>query len=121
MSRGCSYSAAGVSRQLAIGRDGIDTAEGIVLAAERYDGPEPVNLSAGQRVTIREIVTLIAEPTGFSGEVRRDPTKPDGQPGRALDTTRALERFGCVAGTYFAEGLGPAIDSYERTRAEWHG
>ena len=121
MSRGCSHSAAGVSHQPAIGRDGIYTAEGIVLAAERYDGPEPVNLGVGQRVTIREIEAIIGEPRGFSGEVRWDPTKPDGQPRRALDTTRALERFGFVAGTSFAEGLGPTIDSYEWTRAEWHG
>ena len=69
-----------------------DAAEGIVLAAEKYDGPEPVNLGTGQEITIRELVELIAEVTGFTGEIRWDPTKPDGQPRRALDTSRARER-----------------------------
>ena len=94
-----------------------DAAEAIVLAAERYDGAEPVNLGVGQEITIRELVELIAEVTGFAGEIRWDPSKPDGQPRRALDTSRARERFGFRAGTTFAEGLRRTVDSYERQSA----
>jgi GDP-L-fucose synthase len=91
-----------------------DAAEAIVLAAERYDGAEPVNLGVGQEITIRALVELIAEVTGFTGEIRWDPTKPDGQPRRALDTSRAREKFGFRAGTTFAEGLRRTVDWYER-------
>jgi len=93
-----------------------DAAEGIVLAAERYDGAEPVNLGVGQEITIRELVTLIARLTGFEGEIRWDASKPDGQPRRALDTSRARERFGFVAGTKFEEGLRRTIEWYEAIR-----
>ena len=93
-----------------------DAAEGIVLAAERYDGPEPVNLGTGQEITIRELVELIAELTGFTGEIRWDPTKPDGQPRRALDTSRARERFSFVAGMPWGEGLRRTFDWYESRR-----
>ena len=82
-----------------------DAAEGIVLAAERYDGAGPVNLGTGAEITIRALVELIAHVTGFTGEIRWDATKPDGQPRRALDTSRARERFGFVARTSFVEGL----------------
>lgn len=91
-----------------------DAAEGIVLGAEHYDGPEPVNLGVGREITIRELVELIAHLTGFSGEIRWDPSKPDGQPRRALDTSRARERFGFVAKTTFEEGLRRSIDWYEQ-------
>jgi len=94
-----------------------DAAEAIVLAAERYDGAEPVNLGVGREITIRALVELIAEVTGFTGEIRWDPTKPDGQPRRALDTSRARERFGFRAGTTFAEGLRRTVESYERRSA----
>jgi GDP-L-fucose synthase len=94
-----------------------DAAEGIVLAAERYDGAEPVNLGVGREITIRELVELIAEETGFTGEIRWDPTKPDGQPRRALDTSRACERIGFVARTPWAEGLPATVDWYERQRS----
>jgi len=94
-----------------------DAAEGIVLAAERYDGAEPVNLGVGQEITIRDLVGLITVLTGFTGEVRWDPTKPDGQPRRALDTSRARERFGFVAQTSFEYGLGRTIDWYSRAAA----
>ena len=94
-----------------------DAAEAIVLAAERYDGADPVNLGVGEEITIRELVTLIAELTGFTGEIRWDSTKPNGQPRRALDTSRARERFGFHAGTTFAEGLRRTVDSYERRSA----
>lgn len=93
-----------------------DAAEGIVLAAERYDGAEPVNLGVGREITIRELVTLIAELTGFTGEVRWDASKPDGQPRRALDTSRARERFGFVARTRWEDGLRATIDGYRGKR-----
>src|SRR5262245_51354049 len=89
-----------------------DAAEGIVLATQRYDGPEPVNLGTGQEITIRELVELIAGLTGFRGEIRWDTAKPDGQPRRALDTSRAAERFGFRAGTTFEAGLRATIESY---------
>ena len=91
-----------------------DAAEGIVLATERYDGAEPVNLGVGREITIRELVELIARLTRFGGEIRWDPSKPDGQPRRALDTSRARERFGFEADTGFAEGLRRTIDWFER-------
>ena len=93
-----------------------DAAEGIVLAAEGYDGAEPVNLGVGREITIRELVTLIAELTGFSGEIRWDASKPDGQPRRAMDTMRALERFGFVAAAPFADGLRRTVQWYESTQ-----
>jgi GDP-L-fucose synthase len=93
-----------------------DAAEGIVLGADRYDDAEPVNLGVGREITIRELVELIARLTRFDGEIRWDPTKPDGQPRRALDTSRARERFGFVAGTSFEDGLRSTIEWYEATR-----
>ena len=90
-----------------------DAAEGIVLGAERYDGAEPVNLGVGREITIRELVELIAELTRFGGEIRWDASKPDGQPRRALDTSRAREEFGFVARTGFDDGLRRTIDWYE--------
>jgi GDP-L-fucose synthase len=93
-----------------------DAADGIVLAAERYDGPEPVNLGVGAEITIRDLVALIVRLTGFAGEVRWDPSKPDGQPRRALDTTRARDGFGFVASTSFEDGLRTTIEWYEVAR-----
>ena len=95
-----------------------DAAEGIVLAAERYDGAEPVNLGVGSEITIRDLAELIARLTDFRGEIRWDSTKPDGQPRRALDTSRARERFGFVAATGFEEGLRNTVGWYERHRDE---
>jgi GDP-L-fucose synthase len=94
-----------------------DAARGIVLATERYDGAEPVNLGVGAEITIRELVTLIARLTGFEGEIRWDATKPDGQPRRALDTSRARERFGFTASTSFEDGLRRTIEWYEQQRS----
>ena len=94
-----------------------DAARGIVLATERYDGAEPVNLGVGAEITIRELVTLIARLTGFEGEIRWDATKPDGQPRRALDTSRARERFGFTATTSFEDGLRRTIEWYEQQRS----
>jgi GDP-L-fucose synthase len=90
-----------------------DAAEAIVLAAERYDGGEPVNIGAGFEVTIRDLLALILEMTGYGGEVRWDASRPDGQPRRMLDTSRARERFGFVAGTDFRSGLKKTIEWYE--------
>lgn len=89
-----------------------DAAEGIVLAAERYDGAEPVNLGVGREITIRELVELIARLTRFDGDIRWDPSRPDGQPRRALDTSRARDRFGFVAATSFEDGLRRTIEWY---------
>jgi len=93
-----------------------DAARGIVLASERYDGADPVNLGAHREITIRELVTLIAELTGFQGEIRWDATKPDGQPRRCLDTMRARELFGFTATTDFREGLEEMIRWYREQR-----
>ena len=93
-----------------------DCAEGIVLATERYDGPEPVNLGAGFEIGIRELAELIAELTGFRGTPTFDRTKPDGQPRRMLDVTRAEQRFGFRATTDFRAGLRRTIDWYRAHR-----
>jgi GDP-L-fucose synthase len=93
-----------------------DAARGIVLAAERYDGRDPINLGVGSEITIRDLLELIAHLTGFSGEIRWDHSKPDGQPRRALDTSRAREAFGFTAGTSFEDGLRATIEWYERKR-----
>ena len=89
-----------------------DAAEGIVLAAEAYDGREPANLGSGREISIRELAHLIAGETGFAGEIRWDATKPDGQPRRALDVTRAAELFGFRARTDFIDGLRRTIEDY---------
>jgi GDP-L-fucose synthase len=94
-----------------------DAAEGIVLATERYDGEEPINLGAGREITIHQLVTMIADLTGFEGSIRWDRSKPDGQPKRLLDTSRARERFGFVAETSFEEGLRRTVDWYLGQRA----
>jgi GDP-L-fucose synthase len=93
-----------------------DAAAGIVLAAELYDGRDPVNLVVGSEITIKNLMELIARLTGFGGEIHWDATKPDGQPRRALDTSRAREAFGFVAGASFEEGLRATIDWYENSR-----
>ncbi|HYK94620.1 MAG TPA: GDP-L-fucose synthase [Candidatus Dormibacteraeota bacterium] len=90
-----------------------DAAEGIVLATERYEGGEPVNLGVGHEITIRDLVDLIVAATGFQGEIRWDASKPDGQPRRALDTSRARDRFGFVARTSFEDGLRATVAWYE--------
>ena len=94
-----------------------DAAEGIVMATERYDGREPVNLGAGREITIRDLIHLIADEVGFSGEIVWDSTKPDGQPRRSLDTTRAEELFGFRAKTKFIQGLRQTIAWYRASRA----
>ena len=94
-----------------------DAAEGIVLAAEHYDGRDPVNLGSGQEMSIGELAGVIAEETGYRGRVVWDTSKPDGQPRRALDVTRAAELFGFRARVGFAEGLRRTIEWYRTTRA----
>ena len=89
-----------------------DAAEGLVLATERYDGAEPVNLGSGHEITIRNLTELIAELCGFSGRITWDTSKPNGQPRRCLDTDRAERSFGFQARTDFREGLRTTIEWY---------
>ena len=93
-----------------------DAAEGIALAAERYDKPDPVNLGAGFEITIRDLATLIADITGFTGEIVWDTTKPDGQPRRCLDVSRAEREFGFRARTKFEDGLKETVEWYRNRR-----
>ncbi|HYJ00524.1 MAG TPA: GDP-L-fucose synthase [Thermoleophilaceae bacterium] len=86
-----------------------DCADAIVAAAERYDGPEPVNVGASREVSIRELTETIARLTGFEGELAWDASKPDGQPRRCLDTRRARELFGFNASTSLEDGLRQTI------------
>ncbi len=95
-----------------------DAAEGIALAAERYDKPDPVNLGAGFEITIRDLATLIADLTGFAGEIVWDTTKPDGQPRRCLDVSRAEQEFGFRAKMGFEDGLKETIEWYKRVGRE---
>jgi len=95
-----------------------DAAEGILLAAEHYNGAEPVNIGAGSEIRIRDLVEKIAKLTGFTGEIRWDASKPDGQPRRRLDTTRAQAYFGFRAQTSFDEGLKRTIDWYRAARTQ---
>jgi GDP-L-fucose synthase len=95
-----------------------DATEGILLAAEKYNQGDPVNLGSGFEISVRDLVQLIAAETGFTGEVRWDTSKPNGQPRRRLDTRRAEEDFGFKARTSFREGLAKTIDWYRRSLAE---
>jgi GDP-L-fucose synthase len=96
-----------------------DAAEAFVLAAERYDGDEPVNIGAGKEISIRELAELVAELTGFTGDIRWDESMPNGQPRRSLDATRAKELFGFEARTPLREGLERTIAWY-RAQAPVH-
>jgi GDP-L-fucose synthase len=89
-----------------------DCAEAIVLATERYDGVEPVNIGAGQEIKVKDLVERIAALTGFEGRIRWDTSKPDGQPRRCLDVSRAAEAFGFRAATSLEEGLKRTVDWY---------
>ncbi len=89
-----------------------DAAEGILLATERYNKPDPVNLGAGFEISIKDLVDLIAKLTGFKGEIIWDTTKPDGQPRRMLDTSKAEREFGFRAKTSFEEGLRKTVEWY---------
>jgi GDP-L-fucose synthase len=91
-----------------------DAARGILLAAERYDKPDPVNLGSSEEISIRDLATLIAELTGFKGDIVFDSTKPDGQPRRKLNVERAKREFGFASETPFRVGLARTIDWFER-------
>jgi GDP-L-fucose synthase len=93
-----------------------DCAEAVVLATERYDAPEPVNVGAGFEISIKALVELIAGLTGFTGRITWDTTKPNGQPRRSLDVTRAEQRFGFRARTDFREGLARTVAWYRERR-----
>jgi GDP-L-fucose synthase len=94
-----------------------DAAEAILLAAERYDKPEPVNVGSGQEITIRELAALLCQLTGFEGELIWDRKHPDGQPRRRLDVTRAEREFGFRAKTSLADGLRRTIEWYQNRGA----
>lgn len=95
-----------------------DAAEGIMLATERYNKPEPVNIGAGFEISIKDLVHLIVRLTGFKGQVTWDTSKPDGQPRRCLDTSRAEKEFGFKAKTSFEEGLRKTIRWYKKQRVK---
>jgi GDP-L-fucose synthase len=89
-----------------------DCVEGLVLAGERYDGPEPVNLGTGEEIAIRELAELVADVTGFTGSIAWDESMPNGQPRRSLDASRARELFGWSARTPLREGLERTVAWY---------
>jgi GDP-L-fucose synthase len=89
-----------------------DCVDGLVLAAERYDGPEPVNLGSAKEISIRELAELIAEVTGYEGRIVWDHDRPGGQPRRSVDATRARELFGFEARTPLREGLERTVSWY---------
>jgi GDP-L-fucose synthase len=93
-----------------------DCAEAIVLAAQRYDKPDPVNIGAGTEISVKDLVGLIVRVTGFQGRIVWDTTKPNGQPRRCLDTGRAEREFGFKAKVGFEEGLKRTIDWYRAHR-----
>jgi len=94
-----------------------DCVEGLVLAAERYDGPEPVNLGASREITIRELAELIADVTGYEGRIVWDETKPNGQPRRSVDGSRARELFGFEARTHLRDGIERTVAWYRSAHA----
>lgn len=98
-----------------------DAAGGILDATERYDSSDPVNIGSGEEISIRELVNTIAEMTDFDGDIEWDTSKPDGQPRRKLDTSRARARFDWEASTRFREGLKETIEWYEANRHDLHG
>ena len=93
-----------------------DCVEGLLLAAERYDGAEPVNLGTGEELAIRDLAELVREATGYRGRIRWDTSKPNGQPRRRLDTSRAEELFGFRARVPLREGLARTVDWYRASR-----
>ena len=93
-----------------------DAAEAIILAMERYNKSDPINIGAGFEISIRELVKMIVELTGFKGRIIWDKSKPDGQPRRMLDTTNAFAEFGFKAKTSFEEGLKKTIEWYISTK-----
>lgn len=94
-----------------------DAAEGILLAAEKYDKSEPVNIGSSFEISIKDLAALIAKLTGFKGRIAWDASKPDGQPRRMLDTSRAFNEFGFKAKTDFQEGLKNTIEWYRKNKS----
>jgi len=90
-----------------------DAADGILFAAECYDGPEPVNLGSGMEISIKDLAALIANLTGFHGRIVWDTNQPDGQPRRSLDVSKAERLFGFRACIHFEEGLQQTINWYK--------
>jgi GDP-L-fucose synthase len=98
-----------------------DAGRAVVLALEHYDSPDPVNLGSGEEITIRHLAEIVATATGFDGEIRWDTTKPNGQPRRCLDTSRARERFGFTAQVPFDEGMRRTVEWFENERSAVEG
>ena len=98
-----------------------DCAHAIVLAAEHYNKQDPVNIGAGREISIKELVKLIGKLTGFEGDIHWDSSKPDGQPRRCLDVSRAKQEFGFEARTSFEEGLKATIEWYMKNRSQADG
>ena len=95
-----------------------DAADGIILATESYDSPEPVNLGSGNEITILELANKIKLLAGYKGRIKWDSTKPDGQPRRCLDTSRARQKFGFEAKTDLERGLADTIQWYEQSKGQ---
>ena len=100
---------------------GDDCAEAILLAAEKYNKSEPVNIGAGFEISIKELTEMIAELTEFKGEIIWDKTKPDGQPRRSLDTAKAFKEFGFKAKISFKEGLKETVKWYKEQKPKANG
>jgi len=94
-----------------------DAAHAIALATERYDKPEPVNIGSSQEISIKDLVELVVDLTGFKGDVVWDRTKPDGQPRRKLNVDRAWKEFGFRSSTAFRDGLRETIRWYQQVMA----
>jgi GDP-L-fucose synthase len=93
-----------------------DCAEGLIRSMEKYDSPEPMNLGSGREITIRDLTNLVARLSGFEGQIVWDPSKPDGQPRRCLDVTRAKQMIGFTADTSLEDGLRKTIEWYSKSR-----
>jgi len=94
-----------------------DAAEAIVAATEKYNKPDPVNIGAGNETSIKDLIHIIAEKVGFKGDIRWDSDKPDGQPRRCLDTSKATEEFGFTAKVNLSEGLQRTVEWYEHANS----
>ena len=98
-----------------------DCADGLIAALERYDAPEPINLGSGREITIKALTELVAHLSGFAGKIVWDPSKPDGQPRRCLDVSRAREKLGFVAGTSLEDGLRKTIQWFGEHQKTYRG
>jgi GDP-L-fucose synthase len=94
-----------------------DCARALLLAAERYDSSEPVNIGSGEEIRIRDLASVIAKATGYEGSIVWDRSQPNGQPRRRLEVSRARERFGFTAATPFSEGISRTVEWYRTQRA----